>query len=256
VKRFVAIFFFAASLSTAQALDAYSIGNGVSAPTVRKKVEPKYSKEGRDAGIRGEVWLTVVIDSKGEPRDVAVTRKLGYGLDEKAVDAVKEWLFNPGVKDGQPVAVRATIAISFQLLNDKKMKELETALPGALAQVDASDPERRAITHRVILDAQFFLASAYDYGEHGFGENKNEALRLFRNCSAKKHLGCQFRLGRLLLYWPGRTVQQYLEAYAWLEIAATDGSTDAGTLLQIEPPQLTPAGRELVNRLKPALLKK
>lgn len=94
----------------------FNIGGGVSKPEVVSKVEPEYSEEARKAKYQGEVWLSVVVDEKGIPQEIKVTRKLGLGLDEKAIEAVQKWRFRPGMKDGKPVAVRATIAVSFHLL--------------------------------------------------------------------------------------------------------------------------------------------
>jgi len=45
-----------------------------------------------------------------------VVRGLGLGLDEKALQAISQWKFRPGAKDGQPVAVMATIEVNFRLL--------------------------------------------------------------------------------------------------------------------------------------------
>jgi len=95
---------------------AYRIGGGVSAPVATYKPEPEYSEEARKAKYQGEVWLSVVVDEKGVPQQIKVTRKLGLGLDEKAIEAVSKWRFKPGMKDGKPVAVQATIAVSFHLL--------------------------------------------------------------------------------------------------------------------------------------------
>lgn len=94
----------------------YKIGGGVSAPVATYKPEPEYSEEARKAKYQGEVWLSVVVDEKGVPQNIRVTRKLGLGLDEKAIEAVSKWRFKPGMKDGKPVAVQATIAVSFHLL--------------------------------------------------------------------------------------------------------------------------------------------
>ncbi len=95
---------------------AFKIGGGVSAPVPTFKPEPEYSEDARKAKYQGEVWLTVVVDEKGVPQDIKVTRKLGLGLDEKAIDAVRKWRFKPGMKDGKAVPVMATIAVSFHLL--------------------------------------------------------------------------------------------------------------------------------------------
>jgi periplasmic protein TonB len=95
---------------------AFKIGGGVSAPVATFKPEPEYSEEARKAKYQGEVWLSVIVDEKGVPQEIKVTRKLGLGLDEKAIEAVRKWRFKPGMKDGKPVPVLATIAVSFHLL--------------------------------------------------------------------------------------------------------------------------------------------
>ncbi len=94
----------------------YKIGGGVSAPTLVFKVEPEYSEEARKAKFQGTVVLSVVVDEKGQPRELKVLRPLGLGLDEKAIEAVMKWKFRPGFKDGRPVAVAATIEVNFRLL--------------------------------------------------------------------------------------------------------------------------------------------
>jgi TonB family protein len=95
---------------------AYRIGGGVSPPSVLLKVEPEYSEEARKAKFQGTVVLFVVVDEKGNPRDLKVMRPLGLGLDQKAIEAVEKWKFKPGMKDGKPVAVQATIEVNFRLL--------------------------------------------------------------------------------------------------------------------------------------------
>jgi TonB family protein len=95
---------------------ASRIGSGVSAPSVIFKVEPEYSEEARKAKFQGTVLLFVVVDEKGNPRDIRVVRPLGLGLDQKAVEAVEKWKFSPGKKDGKPVPVQAQIEVNFRLL--------------------------------------------------------------------------------------------------------------------------------------------
>jgi periplasmic protein TonB len=95
---------------------AYRIGGGVSPPSVILKVEPEYSEEARKAKFQGTVVLFVVVDEKGNPRELKVIRPLGLGLDQKAIEAVEKWKFRPGMKDGKPVAVQATIEVNFRLL--------------------------------------------------------------------------------------------------------------------------------------------
>jgi len=94
----------------------FRVGGGVSAPVVLYKVDPEYSEEARKAKYSGTVVLQLVVDAGGKARDIRVVRSLGLGLDEKAIEAVNKWKFRPGVKNGQPVAVQATIEVNFRLL--------------------------------------------------------------------------------------------------------------------------------------------
>jgi protein TonB len=94
----------------------FRIGSGVSSPSIIHKVEPEYSEEARKAKWQGTVQLSVVVDEFGHPRDIKVAQALGLGLDQKAIEAVQQWLFKPGMKDGKPVAVFATIQVTFHLL--------------------------------------------------------------------------------------------------------------------------------------------
>lgn len=95
---------------------AYRIGGGVSAPKVIFQVEPEYSEDARKAKFQGTVVIALVVDEKGNPRDIRVVRPLGMGLDQKAIEAVEKWRFRPGQKDGKAVATQATIEVSFRLL--------------------------------------------------------------------------------------------------------------------------------------------
>jgi TonB family protein len=91
--------------------------NEVSVPPVLVyKVDPEYTEQARLSRYNGIVLLRLVIDEGGTPRDIQVLRSLGLGLDEKAVEAVRQWRFRPGLRDGRAVAVRANIELNFRLL--------------------------------------------------------------------------------------------------------------------------------------------
>jgi TonB family protein len=94
----------------------YRIGGGVSAPIPISKPEPEYSEEARKAKWQGTVVLAVVVDANGNPQNLRVVKSLGLGLDQKAIEAVEKWRFKPGMKDGKPVPVAATIEVNFRLL--------------------------------------------------------------------------------------------------------------------------------------------
>jgi TonB family protein len=89
---------------------------GVTMPKVVFKLEPEFSDEARRAKHQGVVRLIAVVGVDGMAREIRVVGSLGMGLDEKAVEAVQQWRFLPGTKNGKPVAVMAAIEVSFRLL--------------------------------------------------------------------------------------------------------------------------------------------
>ena len=95
----------------------YLPGNGVSSPTLVREVKPIYPAEAIAAGIQGTVLLTAVVLADGAVGEVTIVRSLDtvYGLDAQAVSAVKQWVFNPGQKDGAAVAVRVAVEVIFTL---------------------------------------------------------------------------------------------------------------------------------------------
>jgi TonB family protein len=93
----------------------YKIGDGVSQPRILSKVEPEYTQEAKDAGIEGAVVLKVEISTAGKAENIVVAKSLEPGLDANAVSAVSQWQFKPGMKDGEAVAVYATIEVNFHL---------------------------------------------------------------------------------------------------------------------------------------------
>jgi TonB family protein len=94
---------------------AFRVGGGVSAPKAIYAPDPEYSEEARKVKHMGVVVLWLVVGPDGKPRDIRVVRTLGLGLDEKAIEAVKNWRFEPALKDGKPVAVQVNIEVNFHL---------------------------------------------------------------------------------------------------------------------------------------------
>jgi periplasmic protein TonB len=94
---------------------AFRVGNGVSAPRALDTPDPEYSEEARKAKYQGVVVLWLVVGPDGKPRDIRVSRPLGMGLDQKAVEAVQRWRFEPAMKDGRPVAVQINVEVNFRL---------------------------------------------------------------------------------------------------------------------------------------------
>lgn len=92
-----------------------SVGGGVSAPQVIHSVEPEFTAEARQANYEGMVAIQLIVDSQGNPQDIRVTRHLGMGLDQKAIEAVRQYHFRPAMYQGHPVSVQMVIEVDFHL---------------------------------------------------------------------------------------------------------------------------------------------
>jgi periplasmic protein TonB len=101
------------------------VGNGVTAPRVVKSVPPRYTPEAMKARIEGVVALGAVVQEDGAVGNITVVRSLDsmYGLDEQAIAALKQWKFEPGTKQGKPVAVRVNVELSFNLRSRDDAKQ-------------------------------------------------------------------------------------------------------------------------------------
>jgi protein TonB len=91
------------------------IGGGVSAPVLIFQVEPEFSEEARKAKVAGNVLVNLWVDTNGNPSHVRVIRGVGMGLDEKAVEAVRQYKFKPAMENGKPVLVELNVEVNFQI---------------------------------------------------------------------------------------------------------------------------------------------
>lgn len=100
-----------------QSTRVYEVNDGVSLPVLVRNVKPAYTAQALAARVQGVVVLSAVVLADGTVGEITVVRSLDtqYGLDDSAVSATKQWLFNPGTKDGVAVAVRVTIEMSFTI---------------------------------------------------------------------------------------------------------------------------------------------
>jgi periplasmic protein TonB len=93
----------------------FSVGGGVSEPQALFTILPEYSDDGRKGRIQGTVELLIVVKADGTVDFQNVRKSLGYGLDQKAIEAVRKWKFLPGKKDGSPVATLVSVSVNFSL---------------------------------------------------------------------------------------------------------------------------------------------
>jgi TonB family protein len=93
----------------------FRVGGGVTPPTILSRVEPQYSEEARKARYQGTVVLEAIVKRDGTVDILRVVRSLGFGLDENAIQALKQWRFRPGMRNGVPVDVALNIEVNFNL---------------------------------------------------------------------------------------------------------------------------------------------
>jgi TonB family protein len=77
--------------------------------------DPEYSEQARKKKINGTVVVSLTVTVDGTTRDIKVVKGAGYGLDEKAVEAVSRWKFSPALRDGQPIEKEITAEVAFHL---------------------------------------------------------------------------------------------------------------------------------------------
>ena len=93
----------------------YKIGGDVKPPVLIHSVDAEFSKKAKDAKFQGVAVVSCIVDTDGMPQHVRTKRKLGMGLDEKAIEAVQQYRFQPSTLHGKPVAVAITIEVNFRL---------------------------------------------------------------------------------------------------------------------------------------------
>lgn len=135
----------------------YRVGPGVKAPRPLYTPDPEYSEEARKAKLQGRCVLWLVVGADGKTSGVRIAHSLGMGLDEKSIEAIRTWRFEPAIKGGQPVAIQMNVETSFRLYPSP-----EAGIPETL------EPLARS-THGFSLDRPFtFTPQAPDYDAAGY----------------------------------------------------------------------------------------
>jgi periplasmic protein TonB len=93
----------------------YRPGSGIEPPQLLREVKPVYTEEARQRRIEGDVLLEIVVRRDGSVGDVRVRRSLGAGLEQRAIEAVRQWRFSPARRLGSPVDVMVEVAVEFKL---------------------------------------------------------------------------------------------------------------------------------------------
>jgi TonB family protein len=183
--------------------DVYKSGQGVSPPRLINHVEPQFSGEAQAAHYQGLCTLDLIVEKDGTPSHIRVTGPLGMGLDEKAIEAVQQWRFQPGMKNGELVRVEVAVIVDFRLggPNNEHIAELlkKAASGDARSQLD--------------------LAHVYLNGE-GVRKNENLGESYLKKAANQGLPKAQFELGVLSAR---RDTPDYPQAYMWLILAQRAG---------------------------------
>jgi TonB family protein len=86
------------------------------------KVEPTYTEDARAKQIAGTVVLGFTVDHEGLPQNIQVKKSLFPSLDQSAIAALRQWRFEPGIKDGQPVSTYLVVEMYFTI-ESKRMEQ-------------------------------------------------------------------------------------------------------------------------------------
>ena len=93
----------------------YKVGNGVTPPHLIHIVDPGYTDEARNAKYGAACVVGLIVDTNGNPQNVHIVRPVGMGLDQKAIEAVRQYRFTPAMYQGHPVPVGINVEVNFRI---------------------------------------------------------------------------------------------------------------------------------------------
>ena len=161
------------------------IGGNVSSPMLIYMVDPEFSAEARQAKIEGIVLVNMIVSPQGVPVNVHVLRGLGHGLDEQAVEAVKQYRFKPAFEDGKPVPVELNVEVNFKI-----MESPAKDAAGAPAPAPPAGPNIRSIDYKG-LNSVTIQEVASRFNQDGIGlslETPYDVARVARAAAVLKQL--------------------------------------------------------------------
>jgi TonB family protein len=193
--------------------------------------QPEYTEEARQAHREGVCIVSFIVGLDGKPSNIVVTKKLGLGLDEKAVAAVRTWKFEPARRYGQPVAIRMNVSLNFKLFGNDKILALSDRVKSG---GDAA--------------AEFELANAFFAGRE-IPKDEAQGAALLERAARDGLPKAQFQMGERT-YGDGSNPENYVSAYVWFALAQRGGVADSeprvnDLALKMSPDQLSEAQKRL-----------
>jgi TonB family protein len=184
---------------------------------------PDYTEEARQARLEGVCVVSVIIGLDGRTSNIFVTKRLGMGLDEKAVEAVRKWTFEPARRNGRPVMTHLTLSVQFKLIgNDKILQLTERAQAGDSA-------------------SEFELAKAFFAGKD-IPKNESRGLTMLERAARDGLPEAQFQMGERTLGNESKP-ENYVAAYVWYALAQRGGFEQSQAKAEILAAEMTPEQR-------------
>jgi TonB family protein len=182
--------------------------------------QPDYTEEAREARREGVCTLSLIVGLDGKTSNLVVVKKLGLGLDEKAVEAVRKWKFEPARKNGRPVLTHLTLSIQFKLIGTDRILELSE-------KVKTGDPA-----------AELELANVFFAGKDIPKDDAKGAALLER--AARDGLPeAQFQMAERA-YGNGGNPETYVSAWVWYSLAQRNGFALSQGKPEIVAAEMTP----------------
>ena len=172
--------------------------------------QPDYTDEARQAKLQGVCVVSFIIGVDGKTSNIAVVKKLGMGLDQKAIEAVSKWRFEPSRKNGRPIPTHLTLSLTFKLVGEGNQKFFELS-----ENARTGDPA-----------AEFELAQAFLQGR-GIPKDETQGLALLERAAQDGQPQAQFQMGERT-YGDGNNSENYVAAYVWYALAQRGGIENAG----------------------------
>ena len=193
-----------------------------SPPKVLHRVDARYTREARANGIQGTVLVEVAVDETGKLTDVSVVSPIGFGLDQRAMDAVRQWTFQPGTRNGAPVKSVTTVEVKFRIFHRRFDPAAEDRRLSFNLAVDAIQRKRLTgdapdaatletvakLAQQKYPPAMYLYAKLLEAGE-GLAPDREAALHLIFEAAEKNYPSAMFDIGRMMM--EGRRVRKNAE---------------------------------------------
>lgn len=207
-------------------------GSGLVGPRTIYAPEPEYTEEARQAHREGICVLSFIVGLDGKPSHIVVTKKLGMGLDQKAIEAVSKSKFEPARHYGRPIMMRLNLSVSFKLYGTGGTRIVE--LTQRANNGDAA--------------AEFELANAFFEG-HDIPKDDDQGAAMLERAARDGVAKAQFQMG-VRTYGDGNSPDNYVAAYMWYALAQRGGAEGSDMMVseleaKMSPEQLADARKKI-----------